>query len=148
MLRELLFGVLFLALGACHSYRTIPGAAPVPGTAVVVALTDSGSVVLAREIGPGAIALEGEVESLGAQDIVLSVRRVRLRDGFANQWAGERVTVDRQLTSEIRERRFSPVRTFVFAAAVTAGAGALAGMFSGGSGSIGSGGGGGGSTPR
>ena len=118
--------VLLLAVlvsGACHTYRAIPsGPLPADGTPLALHLTDSGSVVLAREVGPSVELLEGHLTRADSTSVTLSVRRVRMRDGLSNAWAGEQVLVPRALIASLSERRLSRVRSLLFAGGILAGA--------------------------
>lgn len=109
--------------GACHVYREIPGGRlPASGTLLALHLTDSGAVVLAREVGPSAEVLEGSLVHADTAGVTLSVRRVLMRDGLSNDWAGERVTVARDLIASVSEKRLSRVRSLIFAGGILAGA--------------------------
>ncbi|HUF25475.1 MAG TPA: hypothetical protein VMM18_00740 [Gemmatimonadaceae bacterium] len=147
---KLLSVLLLIALlsSACYSYHTAASALPPTGATVAVNLTDSGTVVLAREIGPGAETVEGELVGVGERQLTLAVRHVRLRNGLSNRWAGERVTFGRELVERVRERRLSRVRSTLFATGLAAGVGALATAFVGGGSSGTPGGGGGPVGPR
>lgn len=122
-MRILIVAVLALLSGACHVYREIPsGPLPAAGTSLAVHLTDSGAVVLAREVGPSADVLEGSLVHADTASLTLSVRRVLMRDGLSNDWAGERVTVARALIASVSEKRLSRVRSLIFAGGIIAGA--------------------------
>ena len=112
-----------LLTSACHTYRAIPsGPLPADGTPLALHLTDSGAVVLAREVGPSVEVLEGHLVRADSESITLSVRRVRMRDGLSNAWAGEQVLVSRALIASVSERRLSRVRSLLFAGGLLAGA--------------------------
>ena len=119
----LLLAVVALPSSACHTYREMPGRhLPSSGTRVALHLTDSGAVVLAREIGPSAEWMEGDIVHADSALVTLSVRRVRMRGGLSTDWAGERVTVARSLIAAVSEKRLSRIRSLAFAGGMLAGA--------------------------
>lgn len=102
-----------LVAGGCYGYY--PTSAPGPvGRDVEVALTDSGSVVLARQIGPSVNAMVGRLVSDSGNAVVVSLASVRQRDGNETSWKGEHVSVPRPLVAHLTERKFSRGRTAVF----------------------------------
>lgn len=115
-----------LGSAGCYAYEPAsagrgPAGWPV-GRPVEVALTDSGSLVLGRAIGPSAATLAGTLVADSAGGLVIAVRQVRRRDGGEATWRGERVLVPRAVVAGVRERRFSRTRS------VLAGAGIIAGL--------------------
>jgi hypothetical protein len=121
---------LLVLLSGCYGYY--PSISPTPaGQDVQITLTDSGAVVLARQVGPSAEAIRGRVSSDSANALVLAVTGVRQRDGNDVDWKGERVAIPRLLVTTVEERRFSRARTVVFGAAVAISAFALRQAFSG-----------------
>ena len=119
----LLLAIVVLSSGACHTYRAIPGRRlPAGGTPVLLHLTDSGAVVLAREIGPSVESIEGDVVHVDSVLVTISVRRVRMRGELRSDWAGERVTVARSLIATVSEKRLSRIRSLAFAGGMLAGA--------------------------
>ena len=119
----LLLALVALSSGACHTYRAIPDRrAPAAGTPVVLHLTDSGAVALAHEIGPAVESIEGNVVHADSTLVTISVRRVRMRGGLSNDWAGERVTVARAVIAAVSEKRLSRIRSLAFASGMLAGA--------------------------
>ena len=122
-MRASILVLLALVPSACHVYREIPsGPLPATGTQLALQLTDSGAVVLAREVGPAAESIEGNLVHADDRGVTLSVSRVRLRDGLSNEWAGERVTVARELIASVSQRRLSRIRSVLFAGGILAGA--------------------------
>jgi hypothetical protein len=104
-------------LGGCYAYYEPPaGVAPVDRD-VQLTLTDSGSVVLASQIGPSGAAISGRLLADSAENYRISIMSVRQRAGFDVGWNGERVLVPRVLVAGISERRFSGARTAAFGAA-------------------------------
>ncbi len=108
---------LFLALGGCYGYY--PSSGPTPsGRDVQLTLTDSGSVVLARQIGVGIDALEGRLTADSANTFVIALSSTHKRDGGGSDWKGERLAVPRPLVLTIEERRFSRTRTALFSTTI------------------------------
>ena len=115
MIRRL-FGTLAgcgsaLVTAGCYGYYATPNDSHLVGRRVQVALTDSGSVVLAPQIGPARESLEGRLVGDSGGVYVMSVLSTRKRDGDETDWRGERLTIARPLVTEIAERRFSFGRT-------------------------------------
>src|SRR4051812_5589894 len=108
--------VLAVLLGACYGYYPVTPPGPV-GRQVEVTLTDSGAVVLARQIGPFAEAVSGRVAADSANNVIVSMSGVRQRDGSETSWKGERVSIPLPLVSRVSERRFSRARTLLFGGA-------------------------------
>ena len=103
---------LLLASG-CYGYY--PATKPTPvGGEVQLTLSDSGAVVLSRQIGPSAEAIKGRFAADSANTYVMAVTGVRQRSGTDVDWKGERVVVPRPLIVKVEERRFSRARTAVF----------------------------------
>jgi hypothetical protein len=113
---------------ACHRYVPVTGAAPV-GARVAVQLTDRGTVELARYVGPGVGALEGEVVAADDSAVTISVSVVRQRNGIENYWAGEQVVVDRDYLASFQERQVSRPRTAAAAGGFALIVGAIAAAF-------------------
>ena len=104
-------------LGGCYGYYPVTPPGPV-GRQVELTLTDSGAVVLGRQIGPYAEAVSGRVAADSANAIVVAMTGVRQRDGNETDWKGEHVSFPRQLVATMAERRFSRARTVLFSGAM------------------------------
>jgi hypothetical protein len=119
-----------MLLGGCYGYY--PPATPAPvGRDVELTLSDSGAVVLTRQIGPSAEAIRGRFATDSGNQIILSVTGVRQRDGNDVDWKGERVSIPRPLVIKVEERRFSRARTALFTGTIAIAAIALRQAFSG-----------------
>ena len=105
----------------CYVYTPAP-IPPAQGSQVVLQLNDRGRVALGDSIGPTGQEVEGTVVGNSDSAVALSVARVGYLNGQSNKWNGERLTVSRGLFDRATERRFSPSRTWLAAAAA---AGAL-----------------------
>ena len=107
-------------LGAtgCYGYYQ-PATPDLAGHEVQLSITDSGSVVLAPQVGWGIQALDGKVISDSDMRYQLAVTGIRRRDGQEIGWSGEYVNIPHAVVSTVMERRFSRSRTTLFAAATT-----------------------------
>jgi len=131
--------VLAVLLGGCYGYYPVTPPGPV-GRQVELTLTDSGAVVLARQIGPFAEAVSGRLAADSANSVIVSMSGVRQRDGNETSWKGERVSIPWPLVSRVSERRFSRARTILFGGATAVALVALRSALGGsGFGSMGSG---------
>ena len=136
---------LFLGLpllGGCYGYYAAPNANPVVGRRVQLSLSDSGSVMLAAQLGPGSNAVEGRLVSDSANLFLMSVVGVQRRDGNSAEWKGESVAIPRPFVTQVAERRFSwgrtALTTVITGAALVAAHQAFSGQgFGGGGGSSG-----------
>jgi hypothetical protein len=122
---------------ACYGYYPEAANAPLAGRDVMLTLTDSGAVVLARQLGPSTEALGGQLAADSGAAFVVLVRTVRSRAGYETPWRGERVVVPRVLVSQVEERRFSRARTTVFGVALSVALVAMRQAFSGEGGGLG-----------
>lgn len=109
------------ATTGCYAYRPVATAAA-PGTVVSATLTDAGRVSIGKSVGEGARKIEGQVESVSDTTYVLRMRSVTYLNGQTNDWSGERLSVPRQLVTDVKERFFSRKRT---AMAVAGGIGSV-----------------------
>jgi hypothetical protein len=103
-----------LLLG-CYAYRPIASGPPPAGEDVRVALTDSGAVILAAQLGPSTEEVSGRVLADSGGTYLLAVRGTRRRGGVEMEWNGEQVAVPRIFVARAEERRFSRRRTVVAA---------------------------------
>jgi len=115
--------LLLTQLVGCYHYAPVLTMDVPAGTRVKVAVTDRGRAELAEAIGPGVQFIEGSVVELSDSAMVLSVSAVQHLDlGVPVRWSGERVAVRRELVAEVRERRLSQQRSWLFAGLMIAGA--------------------------
>lgn len=115
-------GMILLALLAsgCHRYAALAPADLSPGRQVRAELGDDGSADLARWIGPRGVAVGGRIESVSDSALTISVTEVVRRNGVAESWRGEQVSVPRSQLATVRERRFDRTRTLLLGAGVVA----------------------------
>jgi hypothetical protein len=109
-----------LGLGAsgCYGYYQ-PSTPNLAGHEVQLGLTDSGSIVLAPQVGNRIEAVEGKLISDSDMRYQVAVTGIRRRDGQESDWNGEFVNIPHAVVSTIMERRFSRSRTTLFALATT-----------------------------
>lgn len=126
MLRRLVSGLACGWLGgvgwACYNYVPLAPPAPAPGSSLAVELTDSGTDVLGRYLGPNVALVDGRLLSVTPDSLALSVRSVTDREGIDHFWRGETVSLPRRLVATLSRRRLSVGRTTVFAAGAALGA--------------------------
>jgi hypothetical protein len=101
---------------------------------VHLALTDSGTVVLAPFVGPSVESVEGDVIADTGGVYTLSVTKTTRRDGTETDWRGERVPVASILVANVGVRRFSTGRTVLLTALTTGALVAITEAFLGGGG--------------
>jgi hypothetical protein len=121
-MRRLLLVTVLLLSAACYEYREPLTAVPAPGVRVSAELSDSGSMVLAKSVGPGVAAVEGQLLRVTDKEVELAVTGVRQHDGMQAPWRGERLTVSRDLLRDLHVRRLSRSRTTFLAGAAVVGA--------------------------
>lgn len=117
-----------LALGAlcsqgCYTYQALPRSAAVPpGQALRVQLTDSGTVALAAQVGPGVYQLDGRVSDADARTLNLEVTSLHSRRSVVEQlWNGESVAIPRVLVEAVQRRQLSRPRTILLGALLVGG---------------------------
>ena len=102
---------------ASGCYTTVPVAStPTPGQVLVMDLNDSGRLALGPRIGPSASKVEGVLDSRTDSAYVVKVNSVVYLNGSNQRWTNEPLTIQRDLVSELRERKLSPTRTALFTA--------------------------------
>jgi hypothetical protein len=106
--------------GGCYSAISVSGEALHPGARVYVDLTESGTTALARYVGPNVRQVYGDVSARSDTEIVLSLRSVTDRRSIETLWSGERVPVLPREIAEIRERRFSKQKSWLFGSGLAA----------------------------
>jgi hypothetical protein len=111
-------GFIAVLLSGCYEY--LPPATPdLAGHEVQLSITDSGSAVLAPQVGYGIEAVDGKLVSDTDMRYQVAVTSIRRRDGQESDWNGESVNIPHSIVSTITERRFSRARSTLFAAATT-----------------------------
>ncbi len=113
-----LTGFIGVSATGCYGYYQ-PGTPDLAGHVVQLSITDSGSVVLAPQVGYGIEALDGKLIADSDMRYQVAVSGIRRRDGQETDWKGESVNIPHDLVSTVMERRFSRARTTLFAAGTT-----------------------------
>ncbi len=109
--------VLLGMLCGCYNYRPLSALDPEPGRRVAAELTDSGSVALARYLGPDVAAVDGRLLTVTDQELGLAVVTVRDRRGIEHYWKGETVTLPRGDIATLRERKLALGRSVALSVA-------------------------------
>lgn len=104
----------WLGLG-CYNYVPLTQPEPEPGTRLAVDLTDSGTDVLSRYLGPNVTQVEGRLLRAMPDTLVLSAQVVTDREGIGHFWRGEAVSLPRGLVATLDRRQLSVGRTATFA---------------------------------
>lgn len=104
----------------CYAYMPVPRGTVLPGRPVELTLSDSGTLVVARSVGPAAEAVRGTLAADSAGSYVLAVQGVRRRNGADEEWGRERLAVPRVLVTGVAERSLARTRTVIFGAGVVA----------------------------
>ena len=115
----LCLGLITAVLSGCYEYLQVPVTPNLAGHEVQLSITDSGSLVLAPQVGYGIEAVDGKLISDSDMRYQVAVTSIRRRDGQESDWNGESVNIPHSLVSTIMERRFSRSRSTLFAAATT-----------------------------
>jgi hypothetical protein len=105
--------LLFALLTGCYTNVPLVGSRPepVPGTRLVLELTDQGRVGMEGQLGPEVARVEGALVSRSDTSYVLGVSAVIGLWGALSKWQGERVTLRADYIRRMSERRFSMGRT-------------------------------------
>jgi outer membrane murein-binding lipoprotein Lpp len=135
-----------LLLAGCYNQVPLPAQDPAPSTRVVVHLGQGGSDEVARQLGPGVVAVEGDVSAVRPDAIDLFVRNTQAQNGGSTPWNGEPVTIPRSAVTSVELRTLNRTRSFLLAGAIVAGT-LLVARLLGGVVFDGDGGGGGGPVP-
>lgn len=106
-------------LSGCYEYLPVAATPELAGREVQLSITDSGSTVLAPLVGYGIEAVDGRLVSDSDMRYRVAITSIRRRDGQESDWNGESVNIPHSIVSTIMERRFSRVRSTLFAAATT-----------------------------
>ena len=112
--------LMLLLFGGCYSYSTIGFDAVPRGARVSADLTTRGAVANEERLGGDIVIVEGTLESVGPDSVVLNVARTRNRGGSWAHWGGERVAIAQDAVATFRQRKFSVARTAIATAGVAA----------------------------
>jgi hypothetical protein len=113
--------ILVVLVAGCYSYHPLEDPAPASGTQVAADLTDTGSLELASQVGPGVMSLRGEVVESNHDALLLALTSVLGRNEQEIFWRGEQVKVPLTVVMRVQQRRFAPGKTILFGGAVLGG---------------------------
>jgi hypothetical protein len=116
-------------LGACYTVRPLETSQPQPATIIVAQLTDSGTVVMANAIGPGAEEVEGLVSGADANTWSLNLKRVDHRGGTSVMWNQELVSFPRYALTHVTEKRLDRGKSWIAGVGIAACAFIVARLF-------------------
>jgi len=107
-LRALVGVVALLATQGCYAFRPLLGATPRVGERVRVELTPSGSMELARYLGPNVAVVEGDLSSIASDGtMMVAVDFVHMMNGVRQPWSGEGlVSIPAAYSSGLTQRTF------------------------------------------
>ena len=111
-----------LALTGCYTEVPLEASAPAPAARIIASLTDSGTVVMANTVGPGASEIEGIVTSADANTWSLNLLRVDHRGGTSVIWNREVVSFPRYALTKPTVKRLDKTKSWAAGALIAAGA--------------------------
>ena len=116
------FLLAFLSGVASGCYVNTPVvSAPQPGAVLNFDLNDRGRVGLGDNLGPAVLTIQGTLGSQTDSAYAIGVSEVGYLNGQSNKWNGEALTIPKAFVRDVSERKYSRSRTFLVAAAATAG---------------------------
>ena len=113
----------------CYNYAPLTTPTPEPGAFLAVTLTDSGSVEMARSLGPDVMRVRGRYLSSDDSGLQLSVTGVELKRGDEIFWKGETVVVPAHYVASLEVRRLAKGKSYLLAGASAAGLVITTGLF-------------------
>lgn len=105
---------------ACYTQHPLTSPVPVVGSQIVAQLTDTGTVLMANQLGPGVIEVEGVVSEADGNNWKLLMTRVEQRGVGSTFWNREAVTFPRFALTRVTQRQFDRKRSWVIAGLITA----------------------------
>jgi len=117
--RAVVIGAALVASSACYTYSVVSPTGAVADERVEFRLSDQGRVTMLRELGPGALSVEGRVTSSTDSLWTLKVYRLTTLDGSASIWSGEEIVLPRSAVYIVSTRRLDRQASVVAAAGVT-----------------------------
>ena len=116
-------------LGACYDQVPLT-TVPSPATRIIATVTDTGTVVMANTIGPGAQEVEGVVSAADPEAWKVNLMRVDHRGGSSVLWNRELVTFPRFALTKPTVTRVDKTRSWITGGLIAAGVFLAAKMFS------------------
>lgn len=115
-----IIAVLTAALNACYTQHPITSPVPAVGTQIVAQLTDTGTVAMGNQLGPGVTEVEGVVAAADDTNWRLLMLRVDQRGVGSTMWSREPVTFPRLALTRVTERQLDKKRSWIIAGAIAA----------------------------
>jgi hypothetical protein len=111
--------VLLLVLQLAGCFRYVPVGTVEPGSLITLEINDRGRVALEDELGPGVLAITGQVREIADERYVMATHSVEFADITAPvRIERERVIVERAHVAQVRERQLARTRTIITAVIV------------------------------
>lgn len=110
-----------LSSSACYTYAAVPVTEPLVEQRVELRINDAGRLQLQRQLGPGALKVEGRVVEQNDAGWTLRVYRLTTLRGEPTTWSGEVVEVPSTAVELVTRRDFDRQRSML-ALGVTVGA--------------------------
>jgi hypothetical protein len=111
-----------MSVTACYTQHPLTTPVPVLGTQIVAELTDTGTVVMANQLGPGVTEIEGFVAEVNGTGWKLLMTRVEQRGVGSTYWSREPVTFPRSALTRVTQRQLDKKRSWVTAGLIAAAA--------------------------
>lgn len=106
------FALIVVASSACYDQAPLT-TVPTPETHLIAEVTDTGTVVMANTIGPGALEVEGVVSDADQDTWKLRLTRVDHRGGASVLWNHEVVTFPRFALTNATVKRVDKTRSWL-----------------------------------
>jgi len=104
-----------ISVTACYTQRPLTTPVPVAGTRIVAQLTDTGTVLMANQLGPAVTEIEGVVSEADGNNWKLLMTRVDQRGVGSTLWNREAVTFPRFALTRVTQRQFDKKRSWIIA---------------------------------
>lgn len=111
-----------MLLAGCYTQVPLTASIPSPSTGITASVTDSGTVVMANKIGPGAESVEGVVTAADPTSWTLKLEQVGYRGGTAVHWTGETVVFPRYALTNASVKRLDVTKSWIAGGLVAASA--------------------------
>jgi len=105
---------------ACYAQQPLTANPPPVATRIIAMVTDTGSVMMANAIGPGAVEIEGIVVEADQSAWKLQMVRVDQRGGMSTRWNRELVSFPRLALTNVAMKTLDKKRSWVVASILTA----------------------------